>query len=622
MVVAFAKTKIYPMSIFKISLFSFLLLLPFTIFGQLNPQQAISGSIYVVSLSIEDIEGSTNLGILDPSTSAVTIIGNIEDYETGASVGFVTGIAVNSSGRMYGTALTAPEGGEGGPGAAILIEIDPATGQAEFVTELSLGGFLEDDDEFPLFKSHLAFDANNRLFSTSLFIGVVFEINIETGECIPVESLIVGDIGFGENLLFGIERNPVDNLLYFIQESHNYQTKLPESFELITYDSGEDETNVLGTVDVSGIVDLGTDIVFDAEGSLYLLGSFLGNQDRKPVGQLLFEISLEDGGVSELDPISGIGEDVVFTATLAPAIDGIVYVTTGSRDGSRLGSLDPVTGVVSIIGSVVSSIGEYERSINSLQGIAVNTEGEIWVTGVVGEDRDRVAEGNVLAQLNPLTGEAISIFGSDAYGPIPITFGEDGILYGVLEGEIASFNLITGIPTFLGPEISDEELYITGMATDPISGLIYISVESYDAGEGEEERALGLSYSFYTYNSTTNVLLLVTTIPVPLRGGLPDIFFDVDGNLYATGNGNESSVFIVNLEDEEITRGADYGGTDLNGAGLPGATFFLPDDNDNEPGAAVPTMSQWGLIILALSLLIFSLLAVRQSRPGIVRATD
>jgi hypothetical protein len=287
----------------------------------------------------------------------------------------------------------------------------------------------------------------------------------------------------------------------------------------------------------------------------------------------------------------------IFAITVAALVPGLVvaqtfYAASGSNgvDGI-LYRVDPTNATASIVGPILlggSPIG--------LTGLAQSpTTGLLY--GITTNDGPN-PEG-ALVLVDPTNASASLIGSLGASGGSDISFNAAGTLYVWLPNPklLATVNLSTGAATPLGAS------GVTtkgggGLAFSP-SGTLYLS-------------ASGSSGTLDTLDPTTGVATTGPTLTgAPADGAMDALVFSPSGTLYAVNtdsSGSPTTNFLVTIN---TTTGA------VTSVGA------LPGDMDalstGPAVGAVPTLSQWAMIALAILLAVVGVLTIRNFRIGRAR---
>ena len=514
---------------------------------------------------------------INNTTGAGTLIGDI-------GLDQVPGLAINSNGDIYGT-----------DGNADLYKIDAASGTSVFIGGTGLDGLPA-----------IAFDGNDMLyglgFDAITFQYTLYTINTSTG--VPT---VVGPAPMGD--WRGMAFDPTDGTLWASTNGDKIYVINPSTGEptligitgldggvpdihfddmgnlfgalggggaannsLISIDKSTGTGNVIGPIgftSVSGLasrqqpltgsqigiippkidfwhIEVGTSsslsaVTIRSVGSVNLTVSgisdpgspfSLTNVPTLPVvippgSSETFEVifSPASAGVSNStisvtsDDPDDMTKEVSLTGlgvVLNQAMSGVCYASTGFNDGGRLLTINNTTGAGTLIGP---------SGLNLLPGLAINSNGDMYAAS-----DDPSAD---LFKIDAGSGAAVYI-GSTGLEWIPaIAFDGNNVLYGVGTDfstygfNLYTFNTSTGEPTLIGP--ASTEYNLRGLDFDPTDGRLWASTN------GEE---------IYTINSSTGVLTLVGK--TGFNGGIPDIHFDENGNLYGAlgGGGNATNNFI------------------------------------------------------------------------------
>jgi hypothetical protein len=197
-----------------------------------------------------------------------------------------------------------------------------------------------------------------------------------------------------------------------------------------------------------------------------------------------------------------------------------------------------------------------------------------------------------LATIDETTGVATSVGNlGDAFAGI--TFDSTGKLYGITgDGATTPFTLYiidktNALPSFFqtlpGSGFSGEAI-----AFNPVNGLIYHADGDY----------------LESLNPDTNVLTQIT-----LSGGIGEI----QGFVHQSGNVLLASDNLNRLSSITIT-GPNSGVISLISSALGENQKGLAFDCGVAPLAPIPTLSEWGLIVMGVALGIFGLMAIRRKK--------
>ena len=197
-----------------------------------------------------------------------------------------------------------------------------------------------------------------------------------------------------------------------------------------------------------------------------------------------------------------------------------------------------------------------------------------------------------LIRINTTTG-AGTLVGTNTAGPIAdITFRSDGTLFGWTEDtdDLVTVNISSGVETVVGD--SGVSTAGSGIAFSP-GGVLYFTGNNSDG-------------ALRTVNTTTGLTTVVTTLnggPTPNR--VNALAFNSAGALYGSVKQSPGDVLVTidTTTGLVTTIGALPGGID--------AIVFGPAPAAAAPVAPVPTMSQWGIVLL-VSLIAGSFLLLRR----------
>jgi len=124
-----------------------------------------------------------------------------------------------------------------------------------------------------------------------------------------------------------------------------------------------------------------------------------------------------------------------------PARAQVLFASTGLADGGRLLTIDPTTGVGTLVGNVAEGATNFSR----VTGLAINSAGEMLGTGL-----------GDLFRVDPSTGEATSIGLLGFRTAEGIAFDENDVLYGITQfpEQLITIDTNTGLGTLVGPNRS------------------------------------------------------------------------------------------------------------------------------------------------------------------------
>ena len=268
-------------------------------------------------------------------------------------------------------------------------------------------------------------------------------------------------------------------------------------------------------------------------------------------------------------------------AQFPSASPGVIYSSSGGAGGGELLTINSTTGAASFVGTVASQ---------SVIATAISPTGDLYATGFSG------GSAWSLFRIDPTNGNSV------VQGPMPVLAGGfadafhglefdiAGNLYGVSRqtGTIVELNPATGA---LISTVTVTNIDFTGMAREPGTNNIYMSTVDgflfiFDPGTGQ-----------VNFSDSTGVNFV------------SDLTFDLGGNLYLV----QGPAAVPNqLYSVNLTTGAATPIGNL-GTGTASATIF---NTFSLPQPIVPTLSQWGLILLGLLVLCAGTIAVWRKRSS------
>lgn len=237
------------------------------------------------------------------------------------------------------------------------------------------------------------------------------------------------------------------------------------------------------------------------------------------IGFCCFAVLLVDMAVS---PVSAQDRTVpvgsFFESGPANADSGVAYGSTGTADGGRLITIDPLTGAGTLIGLT---------GLGAVPSLAISGAGEIFASDASSGD---------IYRIDAATGAATFVSSTGLFALQAMAFDRNSVLYGI-SFQPPDFNLyiidpLSGQLTVVGPTGD----YFSGMAFDPITGALWAS------GGGASSVADGI----HTINLADGTPTLVGT--TGLGGSTPDLFFDPAGNLFGSkgGGSNPNNLISIN----------------------------------------------------------------------------
>jgi len=258
----------------------------------------------------------------------------------------------------------------------------------------------------------------------------------------------------------------------------------------------------------------------------------------------------------------------------------ILYAATGTAGTPGvLYQVAPATGQTSPVGPIL--VGGLPIAIT---GLAVNPQTGV-LYGVTANASPNLAQH--LVSISTLSGVATDI-GALGTGLADIAFRLDGILYGVSgnNANLWRINLSTGVATIVGT---------TGFTSS--GGAFAINPVGVAVTNGNGASGTLDSINLQTGARTAGPVL--SGAPQP-GNNLNSASFNSAGQLFAVnGNGAPSNLVTINVATGVVT---DVG--------------LLPDFIDAlafaTPMSAVPTMSEWAMILMALLLAVTGFVAMRR----------
>lgn len=226
-----------------------------------------------------------------------------------------------------------------------------------------------------------------------------------------------------------------------------------------------------------------------------------------PVGTYTCEILIVSSDPD--DPEVTVPIEINVSPVIIPGRVDVCYASTGTNDGGRLLTIDPVTGA----GTLVGGTGR-----GAMPALAISSVGELFGADTAG-DLYRVDGSNAASVLVAST--FISITG--------LAFDAADQLYGVTHMGSALFTIDagTGALTFVG--VTPDAF--AGLAFDPTNGDLYASVVGSGGGGLVPD-------GIYLVDTADGSAVLIGQ--TGLGDGTPDIHFDSAGNLFGVVGGGQS----------------------------------------------------------------------------------
>lgn len=247
-----------------------------------------------------------------------------------------------------------------------------------------------------------------------------------------------------------------------------------------------------------------------------------------------------------------------------------IYTTHG--DGTRLGTIDAVTGAGTDVGATGQSAG---------WGLARGSDGTLYTT------YDGFSGNAQLATINSVTGAIDTTIGGLGVSLIALEIDGNGQLWGVgyNNGILYRINKATAEMTAVGE-----------------TGVGYTMDLSFDpAGNLYSNDGANVLYQLNPFTGASSVAANITGI---VSGAVMGIMHDANGTLFATAYEGSSPLYEIDL----VTGVA----TSIGGTG-----FYRPHGGDIESESAprapapVPTMSAYGLALTVFGLMLLGVMSLR-----------
>jgi VCBS repeat-containing protein len=274
-----------------------------------------------------------------------------------------------------------------------------------------------------------------------------------------------------------------------------------------------------------------------------------GVRDRQPLPAALYGISYDFRQVGDPAQLFSIAVSSA-TAALVTTFEGfsdpmgLAFVPDGrllSYSLVNLEDLNPANGVVALI--------DANSTPNTLEGdLAFNPkDGLLYAAGATFDG---------IIKINPLTGARTAVgnagaAGSDISG---LAFDSAGVLYGIAmmgtqPDMLVTINTATGVATAIGPTGTNGIYSVAGMAFDPATGKLYLSVD----------------FNLYTVNTSTGAATLVGNIGYAGAPSNSSVGFITGLSFPLTGPQSTAtlSIEVTPVNDApSFTRGGDVAATD------------------------------------------------------------
>ena len=218
--------------------------------------------------------------------------------------------------------------------------------------------------------------------------------------------------------------------------------------------------------------------------------------------------------------------------SISPADSGVLYATTGHRDGGRLLKIDLATGQGSLIGPT---------GLPAVPGLAVNSDGEIY-----GVDP---WEGN-LYRIDSQSGKTILVGPTNVARMIAIAFDRDDRLYGYSDNFGSLYEID---PNSASTQVINEiGLEYRGIAFNPVDNSLWAS-------------SWNLLYIIDPSDGTSQIVA-----STGLNSGISALTFDILGNLYGSVHleWDSSELFMFNPKSKKIKMVGEIGFESVSGLAL------------------------------------------------------
>jgi len=240
---------------------------------------------------------------------------------------------------------------------------------------------------------------------------------------------------------------------------------------------------------------------------------------------------------------------------------GVLYAVSGPIDGGRFFTVNQITGQATVAGIT---------GFPALSGVAINSVGEVYAT--------TPENPSTLLKINAVTSIATAIGEMNIGFVDALAFDGSDALYGVRRGvnsALYTIDIITAQATLID---STGVNCISGIAFSP-EGVLYAATSKECNGAAGDE--------LYTIDAATAAATLVDA--VGFFGSIPDIAFDLDGNLYGLIGADASKPNSLISIDPATGVGTRIGS--LGFESMSGLSFFKAEPTaveDADETASVP----------------------------------
>lgn len=259
-------------------------------------------------------------------------------------------------------------------------------------------------------------------------------------------------------------------------------------------------------------------------------------------------------------------------------------------------SVDPLTGVSTVLGTPVAGVG--------LPGLAANESGQLFAV-----TSNHLGNAQLI-EVDPGTGALLNIVGDLTYLGNPDSLNDiafqpgTGTLFGSATGNLSlGFNDLVTINT------SDATITRIGEMIQSRGGYMAITFSPAGTLYGHATS----SGNLYTYDPATAALLTTTATSIGSNSGVLGMSVDpVSGAIFLSECCNGPEPW-----DDIYTLDPGTGTVTFIGAGssvdvIQGLTF-AGDSPIQFPAVAIPTINQWGMVIIFVLFLVFGVAILRRS---------
>lgn len=509
---------------------------------------ANTGEYYIEALAFDAYDvlygaaSDARFVTIDPYTGQSTLIG-------------ITGFGENAP-NISGLAFDPTDGtlwASGGGGDDGIYTVDVSTGNATLIGETGLGGATPDihfSADGTLYGVKGGGSSDNNLISINKITGAGTIIG-------PTGIVSVSGLAFRHPAMSG----PQIGLSSHIIDFGSVASGLESSYLFTIRNIGSQNLDITD-LSISG-VDFGLP---DQPGlpaslppgdTLRILVAFAGSAPGPSSGSLNIACNDADDQTAEVDLVG-------HTVELNSAGSSLFYASSGFGDGGRLLTIDPLTGIGTLIG---------ETGVPAMPGLAINSNGQIFGTsGYSHAD---------LYQVDAASGAALRAANLDPLLVDAIAFDGDDNLYGVdFDVNLIRINVETGDTTIIG----NIGVNISGLAFNPMDGTLWGSTGADRFLESDE------IYTIDTENATPT--LVGST---GLGGATPDLSFDAEGNLYGIkggGNNQGNNLIAINTTNGAGTIIGSIGFRSVSGLAFSPQAVSVEYDTESESIPRTFSMSQ------------------------------